>query len=111
MGGVGGDRVRSTRRPTRGPAYGLARLAELSDYGRDLLTTLAGQGVVVEQFHPEYAPGQLELSVGVEDPVGAADTSVLVRHTIRAVGERHGLRTSFSPRSTRPASATAAMST
>ncbi|GAA2119875.1 glutamine synthetase family protein [Nocardioides bigeumensis] len=83
---------------TLGPAYGLTRLAELSDYCRDVLTTLAGQGVVVEQFHPEYAPGQLELSVAVEDPIGAADTSVLVRHTIRAVGLRHGLRTSFSPK-------------
>ena len=83
---------------TRGPAYGLSRLAEVSDYGRDVLATLASQGVTVEQFHPEYAPGQLELSVAVEDPVGAADTSVLVRHTIRAVGVRHGLRTSFSPK-------------
>ena len=83
---------------TRGPAYGLSRLAEVSDYSRDVLAALARQGVTVEQFHPEYAPGQLELSVAVEDPVGAADTSVLVRHTIRAVGVRHGLRTSFSPK-------------
>jgi glutamine synthetase len=30
--------------------------------------------------------------------VHAADTSVLVRATIRAVGNRHGLRTSFSPK-------------
>ncbi len=86
------------RPATRGPAYGLARLAEVSDYGRDVLAALTRQGVTVEQFHPEYAPGQLELSVAVEDPVGAADTSVLVRHTIRAVGVRHGLRTSFSPK-------------
>ena len=33
-----------------------------------------------------------------ESPVHAADTSVLVRNTIRAVGVRHGLRTSFSPK-------------
>jgi glutamine synthetase len=83
---------------TQGPAYGLTRIAELSEYSRDVLRALAAQGVVVEQFHPEYAPGQVELSVAVEDPVGAADTSVLVRHTIRAVGLRHGLRTSFSPK-------------
>jgi glutamine synthetase len=54
--------------------------------------------VVVEQFHPEYADGQLELSVAPESPVQAADISVLVRMTIRAVGARHGLRTSFSPK-------------
>jgi glutamine synthetase len=81
-----------------GPAYGLARLTNASDYGRDVLTALAEQGVAVEQFHPEYADGQLELSVAPESPVHAADTSVLVRNTIRAVGVRHGLRTSFSPK-------------
>ena len=42
-----------------GPAYGLTRLTNGSDYGRDVLTALAAQGVVVEQFHPEYAAGQL----------------------------------------------------
>ncbi|MDX6358769.1 MAG: glutamine synthetase [Nocardioidaceae bacterium] len=81
-----------------GPAYGLARLSDASDYSRDVLTALAAQGVVVEQYHPEYAAGQLELSVAPESPVGAADTSVLVRSTIRAVGARHGLRTSYSPK-------------
>jgi glutamine synthetase len=81
-----------------GPAYGLARLTNASDYSRDVLTALADQGVVVEQFHPEYAAGQLELSVAPESPVHAADTSVLVRTTVRAVGVRHGLRTSFSPK-------------
>ena len=33
-----------------------------------------------------------------EDPVGAADTFVLVRETIRATSQRHGLRASFSPK-------------
>ncbi len=83
---------------TGGPAYGWARLTEVSDYARDLLEALAEQGVVVEQFHPEYAPGQFELSVAAEDPVAAADTTVLVRETVRAVGMRHAFRTSFSPK-------------
>ena len=82
----------------RGPAYGMARLVDASDYSRDVLTALADSGVTVEQFHPEYAPGQLELSVAPEDPVSAADTSVLVRTVIAGVGARHGLRTSFSPK-------------
>jgi glutamine synthetase len=81
-----------------GPAYGLNRLTNASDYCRDVLTALAEEDVAVEQFHPEYAAGQLELSVAPESPVNAADTSVLVRTTIRAVGVRHGLRTSFSPK-------------
>ena len=81
-----------------GPAYGMTRVIELSDYARDLLSALVRQGVEVDQFHPEYGAGQLELSVAAEDPVSAADTNVLVRQTIRAVGMRHQLRTSFSPK-------------
>ena len=76
----------------------MARLVDASDYSADLLVALADSGVVVEQFHPEYAPGQLELSVAAEDPVAAADTSVLVRTVINGVGARHGYRTSFSPK-------------
>jgi glutamine synthetase len=81
-----------------GPAYGMTRLVNASEYCREVLSALAEQGVAVEQFHPEYADGQLELSVAPVSPVHAADTSVLVRNTIRAVGVRHGLRTSFSPK-------------
>ena len=81
-----------------GPGYGMTRLIGQSDYCRDVVAALVAQGVSVEQFHPEYAPSQLEVSVSAEDPVGAADTSVLVRSTVRAVGASYGLRTSFSPK-------------
>ncbi|MER5914694.1 glutamine synthetase family protein [Streptomyces sp. NPDC001982] len=80
-----------------GPAYGATRQVELSDYTADLLAALAAQGVDVDQVHPEYAAGQFEVSVGALDPVAAADRSVLVRQTIRAVTQRHGLRVSFAP--------------
>jgi glutamine synthetase len=81
-----------------GSAYGLSRWVDASAYSRDVLTALGKQGVAVEQYHPEYAPGQFELSVAAESPVDAADTSVVVRTTIRAVGAQHGYRTSFSPK-------------
>jgi glutamine synthetase len=80
-----------------GPAYGLPVLATVSDPVRDLFAALEEEGVGVEQFHPEYALGQLEISVPPSDPVGAADTTVLVRQTIRAVAAQHGMRASFSP--------------
>jgi glutamine synthetase len=80
-----------------GPAYGATRQVELSECLAELLAACAAQGVDVEQVHPEYAPGQFEISVGALDPVAAADRSVLVRQTIRAVARRHGLRVSFSP--------------
>jgi glutamine synthetase len=76
----------------------MSRLIGVSDYARDLIEALSAQGIKVEQFHPEYALGQLELSVAAESPVDAADTSVLVRNTIRAVGRRYDYRTSFSPK-------------
>ena len=81
-----------------GPGYSMSRLTGLSDYCRDVLKALRDQRVEVEQFHPEYAAGQLELSIAAENPVAAADTSVLVRSTIRAVGRSYGLRTSYSPK-------------
>lgn len=83
--------------PTDGPAYGLHRLTDLSDYLRDVLQALESQQLTVQQIHPEYATGQFEVSVAAEDPVGAADSTVLVRQTVRAVSDRYGLRTSFAP--------------
>ena len=81
-----------------GPAYGLSRLGAAADYSREVIAALPAQGIAVEQYHPEYAAGQFELSVAAESPVHAADTSVLVRQTIRSVGQRHGFRTSYSPK-------------
>lgn len=81
-----------------GPAYGFTRLVERSDYLRDLLVALDRQGVAVDQIHPEYGSGQYEISVAHQDPLGAADTFVLVRETIRALSMRYGLRASFSPK-------------
>lgn len=80
-----------------GPAYGMTRLIELSDYVRDLLAALEDQGIQVDQVHPEYSDGQFEVSVAATDPVSAADDSVLVRQTVRALSQRHGLRASFAP--------------
>ncbi|WP_407548786.1 glutamine synthetase family protein [Streptomyces sp. Pv4-95] len=83
--------------PCAGPAYGMTRVVELSDYLRDVSEALTVQGVEVLQLHPEYAPGQFEVTTAPGDPVRAADDVVLVRETIRAVSQRHGLRASFAP--------------
>ena len=94
---VGGDEGGRFRPACRGPAYGMTRVIELSDYGREVVGALERQGVVVEQFHPEYADGQLVVSVAAADPVAAADDSVLVRQTIRAVSAAFGFQVSFAP--------------
>jgi glutamine synthetase len=93
-----GERGRADFVPAcTGPAYGMTRLVELSDYAADLLAALEEQGTEVEQLHPEYAAGQYEVSVGPTDPVAAADRSVLVRQTVRALSYRHGYQPSFAP--------------
>jgi len=94
---VGRDEGDGTSPACHGPAYGMTRVVELSDYLADIVEAMAAEGVPVEQLHPEYATGQLELSVAATDPVGAADRLVLVRQTIRAVSQAHRLRVSFAP--------------
>ena len=84
-----------------GPAYGMTRVIELSDYGREVVGALEREGLTVEQFHPEYAAGQLEISVaaarsgwrGRRQRAGPADHPRGVRATrlpgvVRAVSGR-----------------------
>lgn len=80
-----------------GPAYGLIRLGQVAGYARELVDALTAQDLTVEQFHPEYALAQVELTVAANDPVGAADDVVLVRDTVRQLSARHGWRASFAP--------------
>lgn len=80
-----------------GPAYGQIRLEQVAGYAAELVGDLRAQGLRVEQFHPEYAVAQLEVSVAPTDPVAAADDAVLVRHTIRSRSLAHGWRATFSP--------------
>ena len=94
---LGLDEGEPFRPACTGPAYGMTRLVELSDYCRDLLTALAAESVEVFQLHPEYAAGQLEVSAAPLDPVAAADQVLLVRETIRAVSRAHGMAASFAP--------------
>jgi glutamine synthetase len=80
-----------------GPGYGLAVLAGLAGYAGGLITALAASGAGVDQFHPEYAPGQLEISLPAAGPVPAADLATFARHVIRAHSAGHGWRASFAP--------------
>ncbi|MDX6594180.1 MAG: glutamine synthetase [Gaiellales bacterium] len=79
------------------PAYSLPATAEAGAYMREVLHRLANHGVVVEQIHPEYSPGQMEVSVGVQDALTASDHCVVTRHAIRTAWPATGIRPSFSP--------------
>jgi glutamine synthetase len=80
-----------------GTGYGLARFLGAADYAREVIDSLEAAGVRVEQIHPEFGPGQFEVSVSAQDPVSAADTNVLVKLIISAVSARRGMRASFAP--------------
>ncbi|PRY02538.1 glutamine synthetase family protein [Allonocardiopsis opalescens] len=96
----GFESVPRSGRIRAGSAYGLARLADAGPYLVDVADALIAQELDVLQIHPEYETGQFEVSTGAEDPLGAADSAVLVRHTLRAVSRSHGLRPSFAPLTT-----------
>lgn len=81
----------------RGPGYSVHALIDLEEVLLDLTDALHAQGADVQTVHPEYAMGQCEVSTGVLDPLGAADRLVMVRHTIRRVARRHGLRACTAP--------------
>ncbi|MGH2596390.1 MAG: glutamine synthetase family protein [Actinomycetota bacterium] len=81
-----------------GPGYSDIALVANHEFGLDLIQTIEAQGLDLQQFHPEYAEGQFEISIAPREPVAAADVSILVRETVRAVAKRHGWKTSFSPR-------------
>jgi glutamine synthetase len=82
---------------TGGPAYGARPLLELAPFVDEVHTAFARAGLAIEQFHAEYGPGQMELSLPPADPVRAADDNVLARVLLSHAARRFGLQVSFSP--------------
>ena len=80
-----------------GPGYSPRALLPLQAFALDLVRALGAQGIAVEQLHPEYSPGQFEVSVAPVPPLEAADQLVLLRLTARQVARAHGLDVSFAP--------------
>jgi glutamine synthetase len=80
-----------------GPAYGLGALLDLEDFATDAVQELERVGIGVEQFHPEYGPGQMEVSLSPAGPVTAIDHYLLTRIMLRRTARRHGLQISYAP--------------
>jgi glutamine synthetase len=80
-----------------GPGYGAATFGAISDYLLAVVVALKAAGIEVEQMHPEYASGQVEISLAPRDPLGACDEWVFFRHLARTIAEQQGIRASFSP--------------
>jgi glutamine synthetase len=63
-----------------------------------IVAALDAQHIELAQYYPELGHGQHELTVLPRPTLGAADTQVLVRETIRAVAAAHGLVASLAPK-------------
>lgn len=80
-----------------GPGYSTLAFLELEAFCRDLLAALAASAVAVEQLHPEYGRGQMEVSLAPSDPVHAVDEYLLTRLVVTRVALAHGHHVSFAP--------------
>ena len=82
-----------------GPVYSSAGMDRAAIVMDDIVAALEAQGIDVEQAINEYGPGQQEIAVRYQDALGAADTQIKLRDTIRGVAEvGHGLIASFAPK-------------
>ena len=59
---------------------------------------LTSQGLELDYYYPESAPGQQELSVRYTEGLSAADQQLIFRETVRGVAQQHGFVASFLPK-------------
>ncbi|ROT41230.1 glutamine synthetase [Sodiomyces alkalinus F11] len=62
------------------------------------IAALADQGILVEQFHPESAPGQFEIVLPSYPPLQAVDTLIHARNVISGFANQAGVRMSLHPK-------------
>lgn len=64
----------------------------------EVLTTLQAMGIRVGGAHHETGPGQEEIDLPPVDALRMADQLIAVRHVVRSVAHRRGLRATFMPK-------------
>lgn len=69
----------------------------LEPIGSETMAALAEMGAEPENWLPEYAPNQFELTVSPAPALTAADRAVLVRDTVSAVFAGHDREMTFTP--------------
>src|ERR671916_116359 len=82
----------------RTPYAGSFALTTAADFMVELAETLKEMGLRPEQCHAEVGHGNLELSVGEDEALAAADERVMVLEAIRGVAHRMGLETTMAPK-------------
>src|ERR671933_181615 len=82
----------------RTPYAGSYALTPAAEFVAELARTLQEMGIRPEQCHAEVGHGNLELSVGEDEALAAADKRVMVLEAIRGVAHRMGLETTMAPK-------------
>ena len=82
----------------RTPYAGSYALTPAADFVAELAQTLEDMGIRPEQCHAEVGQGNLELSVGEDEALAAADKRVMVLEAIRGVAHAMGLETTMAPK-------------
>ena len=82
----------------RTPYAGSYALSAAAEFVAELARALEQMGIRPEQCHAEVGQGNLELSVGEDEALAAADKRVMVLETIRGVANRMGLETTMAPK-------------
>ena len=80
------------------PLFGPASLDAHHVFLSAWLAALLNEGIRPRLVHPEYGPGQLEVSLAPAAALQAADHLCLLRETTRAVAAQQGLVASFAPK-------------
>lgn len=80
------------------PSFSLAAIRRTGSFAADVDAVLRPAGIVLEQFVPEYGPGQFEIASTPADPLEACDQAVLSREAIRDMARRMGAHATFLPK-------------
>lgn len=79
--------------------YGVDELDGFADLFRDVDRAARVQNVPTSVSSAEFAPGQYEINLKhVDAPLVAADHCALLRHMVKGVARRHGIRATFMPK-------------
>lgn len=65
---------------------------------QEIADALVTDGIELQMYHAEGAPGQYEIVTGPLPPLQAADALIHTRETIYNIANKHGLRATLSPR-------------
>ena len=82
----------------RTPYAGSYALTPAAEFVAELARTLQEMGNRPEQVHAKVGQGNLELSVGEDEALRAADKRVMVLEAIRGVAHGMGLQTTMAPK-------------